>query len=208
MTEPVLPLVVLIPVYEEPETTTRLFVELAAVDPRTYVVAVDDGSVQSPVDLESIAAAGLRGEVLRLRRNVGHQRAIAIGLCHIAETMPTAGCVVVMDADGEDMPQSVGILVDCIENSNAHVVVAQRRRRVETTQFRSLYWCYKRVFETLVGRRIDFGNFMALRPYALQRLTGMSELWIHVPACVLSSKLRIVGKIIDRGPRYAGASNQ
>ena len=32
----------------------------------------------------AIRAAGLSGTVLRLRRNVGHQRAIAIGLGHVA----------------------------------------------------------------------------------------------------------------------------
>ena len=44
--------------------------------------------------------------VLRLRRNVGHQRAIALGLTYL---QVEAGCeaVIVMDADGEDRPADV-----------------------------------------------------------------------------------------------------
>ena len=34
----------------------------------------------------------------------------------------------------------------------------------------------------------------------------MQELWIHVGACVLVSKLRIALRPLDRGPRYAGRS--
>ena len=47
---------------------------------------------------------------------------------------------------------------------------------------------------------------MALKPTAVKRLTAMQELWIHVAACALTSKLRIAYCALDRGPRYAGAS--
>ena len=72
------------------------------------ILLIDDGSVQAcdpqtfqgPFD--SVAAV----EVLTLRRNLGHQRAIAIGLTHIDQAMPCAA-VLVMDADGEDTPEGV-----------------------------------------------------------------------------------------------------
>jgi hypothetical protein len=34
----------------------------------------------------------------------------------------------------------------------------------------------------------------------------MQELWMHVAACVLTSKLRVQTQPIDRGPRFAGKS--
>ena len=63
---------------------------------------MDDGSVRQPVDPASIARAGLDGVVIKLKRNVGHQRAIAIGLSYVAENHGDAEPVVVMDSDGED----------------------------------------------------------------------------------------------------------
>jgi len=47
---------------------------------------------------------------------------------------------------------------------------------------------------------------MVLTPAALARLVAMQELWIHVAACVLASKLRVQLLPMDRGPRYAGNS--
>ena len=54
-----------------------------------------------------MAAAGLRGTVITLRRNVGHQRAIAIGLNYCAEELPAAD-VLVMLASGGDQRRSSG----------------------------------------------------------------------------------------------------
>jgi hypothetical protein len=68
------------------------------------------------------------------------------------------------------------------------------------------YWFYKRMFSLLVGRRIAFGNFIALKPAALLRIVSMSELWIHLPGCVIASKLRMAPCAIDRHSRYDGSS--
>jgi hypothetical protein len=47
---------------------------------------------------------------------------------------------------------------------------------------------------------------MALKPSAVKRLAAMQELWMHVAACALTSKLRMQSIPLDRGPRYAGKS--
>ncbi|MCW1776915.1 glycosyltransferase [Pantoea ananatis] len=200
--------VVVMPVFEDVEASSRLFQELAnSQGPGTYVVAVDDGSVRQPVDPAAIAAAGLDGAVIRLRRNVGHQRAIAIGLSYVAEHFGDGQRVVVMDSDGEDTPHSITELVSALDSEQVDVVVATRRSRVETLRFRTFYLVYKWLFSLLSGRRISFGNFMAAKMPAVRRLAAMQELWTHVAACVLNSKLRVSTCALDRGPRYAGRSN-
>ena len=200
------PFVVVTPVFEDAEASTLLFQELStAFGNKVHVVAVDDGSVRQPVDVRKMNACGLAGTVIHLRRNVGHQRAIAVGLNYVAEHMPTAR-VVVMDSDGEDLPASIPELLQGLEAPDVDLVVAQRRTRVETWRFKAFYAVYKRLFKLLTGRNISFGNFMALKPAAVKRLAAMQELWTHVASCVLSSRLRIVTCALDRGPRYAGKS--
>ena len=199
-------LVVVTPVYEDSEASTLLFKELAAEFARKiYVVAVDDGSVRQPLDVSAISAAGLSGVVIRLKRNVGHQRAIAVGINYVAEHLPDSD-VVVMDSDGEDVPRTIRQLVESLTAPDVDVVVAQRKSRVETWRFRAFYLGYKWFFNLLTGRKISFGNFMALKPAAVKRLASMQELWIHVAGCVLVSKLRMGSCLLDRGPRYAGQS--
>ena len=198
---------VVMPIYEDQEASTRLFRELsAAYGERAYIVAVDDGSINQPVHIEALQSAGLQGVVIQLKRNVGHQRAIAIGLNYVAEHLPGIPCTVVMDSDGEDTPQSIRELVEPLNSSNVDVIVAQRKSRVESFRFKAFYIVYKCLFQFLTGRKISFGNFMALKPAAVKRLAAMQELWMHVAGCVLTSKLRIQTSPIDRGPRYAGKS--
>lgn len=199
--------VVVMPVYEDLEASSRLFLELARTQGGdTYVVAVDDGSVRQPLPISAIEASGLEGVVIKLRRNVGHQRAIAIGLSYVAEHFGNDVIVVAMDSDGEDTPESITELVAGLESADVDVVVATRRSRVESLKFKAFYLFYRLLFTLLSGRRISFGNFMAAKMPAVRRLASMQELWTHVAASVLSSKLRVQSCALDRGPRYAGRS--
>jgi glycosyltransferase involved in cell wall biosynthesis len=200
-------LVIVTPVFEDVGASSQLFLELSKIFAHdVFIIAVDDGSVRLPIDASNIAAAGLDGVVIKLRRNVGHQRAIAIGLNYLADHLPEAPRVVIMDSDGEDLPSTINELLSTLQSSEVEVVVAQRKSRVETLRFRTFYIVYKWLFLLLAGKEISFGNFMALKPSAVKRLVAMQELWIHLAACVLTSKLRIGACSLHRGSRYAGQS--
>lgn len=122
------PLVIVIPVFEDVEASSRLLQELARYQGTgAYIVAVDDGSVRQPLDPAVISGAGLEGVVIKLRRNVGHQRAIAIGLSYVVEHFGDTHYVVVMDSDGEDTPESISELVDSLDSTQIDVVVATAR---------------------------------------------------------------------------------
>lgn len=199
--------IIVTPVYEDVEASSRLFKELKAQFGDTvFVVAVDDGSVRQPLGIDSLKAAVVEGAILKLRRNVGHQRAIAIGLGYVSEHISPDQRVVVMDSDGEDLPATIPALLEQLESDTVDVAVAQRKSRVETFRFKAFYAIYKRFFRLMTGRSISFGNFMALKATAVRRLVAMQELSIHVAGAVLASKLRTAVCPLNRGPRYAGQS--
>jgi hypothetical protein len=197
------------PVYEDEASFAELCRRLAEVEPasgaRFHLIAVDDGSLASPPRLASIAEAGLTGEILRLARNVGHQGAIAIGLARAAAVSNLTACIV-MDSDGEDTPESIPGLLAAVAGSNCDVAVAERAKRSETITFQLFYAVYKRLFRLLTGQVLRFGNFMALSPTALERLSGMHETSTHVAAATVKAKLRRADVPTDRGVRYAGQS--
>lgn len=200
-------LVIITPIYEDREAASRLLSELASsFDREIFVVAVDDGSVKEPVETAIIEQAGLEGVVLRLNRNVGHQKAIAIGINYVAQNIQEHQKVVIMDSDGEDTPQSIKELIQPLEREDVDIVVAKRKSRVETLKFKLFYIIYKWFFTILAGKKINFGNFVGLKAKAVKRLSSMQELSVHIAATVLSSKLRIETVSLDRGPRYAGKS--
>jgi polyisoprenyl-phosphate glycosyltransferase len=198
------------PVYEDRESFAELCKRLAEVEPaaggaRFHVIAVDDGSLAAPPSLSALSDAKISGEILRLARNVGHQGAIAIGLAR-ASAIPNVSACIVMDSDGEDTPQSLPGLLRAVDPNGVDVAVAERARRSETFTFRTFYAIYKRLFKILTGQVLRFGNFMALSPLALERLSGMYETSTHVAAAVVKAKLRRADVPTDRGTRYAGQS--
>jgi hypothetical protein len=172
------------------------------------VVLVDDGSILKfePSDFPSILLAVRSVRVLRLRRNLGHQRAIAIGLAHIEKNID-CDTVLVMDADGEDTPAGVLQLLEAYSGSGGNeAIFAERSRRTESLVFRSFYLFYKVLHRGLTGVSVRVGNFSILPAHYLGTLSAMSELWIHYAAAVFRSKLPFTSIPIPRGYRIAGTS--
>jgi polyisoprenyl-phosphate glycosyltransferase len=199
-------LIVVMPVYEDRESASILIANLAKFCPVSpHIVAVEDGSVRDPLPPTAISDAGLAGDVLYLARNMGHQRAIAVGIAYVAAHYD-AGAVIIMDSDGEDTPEAIGPLLAELQNGNVDAVVAKRRKRSESLKFRVFYRVYRSLFKFLTGRAIRFGNFTALSMRAVKRLAAMQELWVHVAASLMVSRLRVGNVATDRGTRYAGKS--
>jgi len=105
-------LLILMPVFNDWESVEQLMSRLGAVldeaSLRASVLLVDDGSAQPPPEgLGTHVSCGIVDlSIVRLRRNLGHQRAIAIGLGVAYDDYPPLP-VVIMDADGEDRPEDV-----------------------------------------------------------------------------------------------------
>jgi polyisoprenyl-phosphate glycosyltransferase len=199
--------VVIVPAFEDSAAVRILLGEIKRVlGDEVFVVVVDDGSVVAPPSPSDLRAAGAACALLQLGRNVGHQRALAVGLAYAVNRFPGGRPFILMDADGEDRPESIPELLAALAQGNVDIAVAERRKRWESMTFRAAYLVYRAVFGLLTGRRIRFGNFMAMTSGAARRMASMGELAIHVAGCVLLSRLRWVAVPIDRGARYAGQS--
>lgn len=70
-----------------------------------------------------------------MRRNLGHQRAIAIGLAYVEAEM-SQDLVIVMDADGEDNPYKIDkLLTKYYQAKTPQIVFARRSKRSESRKF-------------------------------------------------------------------------
>ena len=142
---------------------------------------------------------------MRLSNNLGHQRAIAVGLV-VASRVEDIEAVVVMDADGEDEPEDVPKLLSAWGGDANLIVVAQRNERSEGLLFKFFYALYKRAFRILTGRRIDFGNFCLLPRASLFRLTYDPSIWNSLAAAITRTPIPRVAIPVARGVRFAGKS--
>lgn len=143
------PIRIVIPVYDDRESLrillTKLDQELARASLRASVFVADDGSPVSFPTFDRAYAAIDEIRILNLMRNVGHQRAIAIGAAYVQEHLPSE-VVVIMDGDGEDDPADVPRLVsECRKAGLPRIVFARRMHRSEG----ALFTLFSRAFRVL-----------------------------------------------------------
>jgi glycosyltransferase involved in cell wall biosynthesis len=173
----------------------------------SQLVLVDDGSLEPcPPDFLKGLAGFSSVEVVRLRRNVGHQRAIAIGLSYIFETKQVES-VAIMDSDGEDRPEDLFRLMEAHHAlPQPKVIFAERTRRSETVTFRLLYQIYCALHLLLTGYRIRFGNFSIVPRRFLACLVVDPNLWLHFAATVVAGRIPYTTIPTRRGVRLHGKS--
>ena len=206
-------LLVVMPVYNDwaacKKVLPMLDAALAEAALRASVLLVDDGSSE-PLDPElsdlDLAAVG-RVDVLRLRRNLGHQRAISVALSYV-DANRDCEAVVLMDCDGEDDPQYVPGLVERHRKEHGHkVVFAERTRRAEKATFKIFYGIYKLLYRLLTGQPVRVGNFSLIPRERLRSLVVVPELWNHYAAAVASSNQPYCSIPTKRAKRVDGKSH-
>ena len=143
--------------------------------------------------------------IIHLQRNLGHQKAISIGLSYAHHHL-TFDQIIIMDCDGEDQPKDIRSLISASPERDK-IIVAKRASRQEGQGFRIFYLAYKFLFRLLTGKQISFGNFMLLPKKDVNKIVHYSEIWNHLAGAIVKSKIpfRIINT--HRGKRYEGSSN-
>ena len=202
---------IVIPVFNDWTSLDLLIDRLNQQAERTefnfHIFVVDDGSSEPPGPhcLLEVRPALFDIQLIRLSNNLGHQRAIAVGLV-IASRAHDIEAVVVMDADGEDRPEDVPRLLGAWSKDANMIVVAQRSRRSEGLVFKFFYALYKLAFRVVTGQRIDFGNFCLLPRASLCALTHNTAIWNNLAAAITRSQNPRIALPVARGVRLAGKS--
>ena len=180
---------IVIPVYNDWESVSLL---LPLVDEQfrasgvpADVLLVDDGSTSAPARSWNLPLTCIHTiRILRLKRNVGHQRAICIGLCFLADTCDCER-VLVMDGDGEDAPADIPRLLKELH----------------------FYALYRLAHWVLVGHRVRVGNFSVMNRECLESLSVSSEMWNHYAAATYATRQPKAFVPTRRAQRLAGTSS-
>jgi polyisoprenyl-phosphate glycosyltransferase len=203
---------ILIPIFDDWEASALLCRQLdracvgvknAAVD--AYLV--DDGSSNAPMPGAFTWPLASLGSIttLRLRRNVGHQRAIALGLAYLYDRTAFSA-VLVMDGDGEDKPSDAVALIERHLADPSKIIFASRRRRLEGRLFQMAYALYRLCHFVLTGLPVRIGNFSIVSRQMVGAIVVSTEAWSHYAAAVVKARLPMTTVPMDRGARMAGRS--
>jgi dolichol-phosphate mannosyltransferase len=168
---------VLIPVFNNQEILDELHRRLLGVLPgisRDYeIVLVDDGSRDASwAKIEELKAKDAHVLGIKLMRNFGQQNAIAAGLEHVSGDV-----VVLMDADLQDKPEDIHLLVDALLKSDASMAIARWKSRrdgwFKVFVSRLFYRVSQRI--TKIKHVPNLGVFRAIRHEVVEDLKNYQE---------------------------------
>lgn len=196
------PVIILLPVYNDSASLGCMLKdiskELTPAKNNVQIVVVNDGSTEKMIENTSL-------KFIHLTRNLGHQKAITIGLCYIKDNYPDS-VIVVMDSDGEDRAKDIPKMLSENEKDPSTILFATRKRRTNGAFFKIFYVLYKMAFYLSTGKKVSFGNFSVLSYHSLCKLIYYSEIWNNFPGGVMKSGLAYKTIPTERGKRYAGRS--
>jgi len=194
---------VVVPVYGNAPTLAPLHARLAAAlgGQRWRLRLVVDASPDNSAAIGGrLAAADPRVRVTVLERNVGQHRALAVGLA--AE--PDADAWVCLDADLQDPPEAVPLLLDRLCEGDVHAVFAGRRGAYEGRLRLLTGRLHRSAMTRLTGLPPDAGAFLALGRSAREAvLTAQAP---SLVAAVGAARLPVASVPVAREPRSTGRS--
>lgn len=200
---------VVVPVFNEAEGLPPLYATLcealAALPGPAEVVFVDDGSRDRSADLlEEFALADPRIHVIRLRRNYGQTAAMMAGIQH-----STGDVIVPMDADGQNDPRDIPLMLAKLEEG-FDVVSGWRREREDKALSRRLPSVVaNRLISWVMGVDLhDYGcTLKAYRREVLEDVRLYGEMHRFVPIFAAWEGARVAEVPVRHHARKFGASN-
>lgn len=197
---------VVIPVYNEEELVDQLAMEIISVlsaRPGPWeVIAINDGSRDATLNkLVEWHRREARFKVIDLSRNFGHQRALLAGLAHASGEV-----IACIDGDLQDPPTLIPTMLKQLDEYDADVVYAVRRRRKENAAKTTAYWMAYRLMRWImsINLPLDSGDFAVMRRPVLEAMLRMPEQSLFLRGLRAWVGFRQVPFEYERAARAAG----
>lgn len=172
---------------------------------KSYILFVDDGSIDRTWDLIAQGCAAHPGQVrgLKLAHNAGHQNALLAGLL---SQIGKADATISLDADLQDDISVASAMVAHFRNGKADIVFGVRKGRQSDTRFkRGTADLYYRLIERLGAKVIPHhADFRLMSDRALRALASFGEVNLFLRGIVVQLGFKTAIVEFDRLPRQQG----
>ena len=203
---------ILIPVYNDWQSVFKLLENidygLEAWDDgvaHISVIIINDASTEER-PFNSIAFKSLKSlQIINMKNNKGHARCIAAGLKYISENN-NFDLVIPMDADGEDRPEELGILLCKAYELPDKVITANRIKRSEGYVFKICYLAHKYLTLIFAGQTIKYGNYTCLPKAVVNEMVNEPSTWSSFSGSLAKIVKDRKSISSERGKRYFGPS--
>lgn len=130
---------IVIPIYNEEESlpplVDEIFNSLEAAHITSFeLILVDDGSKDTTWNvIQALAAKSTKIRALKLRNNKGQSAALQAGFAKAKGTF-----VATLDADGQNDPHDIGMVLDIAQKGNYDLVSGKRKKRKDSLMKRMI----------------------------------------------------------------------
>tara|TARA_B100000767_G_scaffold246506_1_gene246133 strand:+ start:2121 stop:3029 length:909 start_codon:yes stop_codon:yes gene_type:complete len=197
---------ILLPVYNDWPSLKKLLLiidkKLIFLKGVVTVVVVNDASTTKP-NLDTKKFKKIKQiQIINLKKNLGSQKSISIGLKHLKNK--NGSIVLVIDSDGEDDVGQVKKMFLTAMKFENHIVVSNRTKRREVFYFKIFYKIHLLITLLLTWKWISFGNFTSFHTKHIKKL-NFNDAWLAFPAALIKS-FKLKNLYAERKNRYFGRS--
>jgi glycosyltransferase involved in cell wall biosynthesis len=199
---------IVIPLLNEEESLRELFLHISEIlrkmKKRFDVIFVDDGSTDNSFTVlkELHTQHPDTIKVIRFRRNFGKSAALSAGF-----RKATGEFVITMDADLQDDPEEIPLLIEALGDSY-DLISGWKKKRHDSAVFTLPSRIANAVTSKLTGLHIHDLNcgLKIYRNEVVQELKIYGDLYRYIPILVHQAGFRVGEKVVQHHPRKFGSS--
>jgi glycosyltransferase involved in cell wall biosynthesis len=199
---------IVIPLLNEEESLRELFSHIREtmrrINKRYEVIFVDDGSIDNSFKVLAILHAEHPDniKVIRFRRNFGKSAALSAGFKEAKGDF-----VITMDADLQDDPKEIPLLIEALGDS-CDLVSGWKKKRHDSAIFTWPSRIANSITSKLTGLRIHDLNcgLKVYRNEVVKELKIYGDLYRYIPILVHQAGFRVGEKVVQHHPRKYGTS--
>ena len=146
--------------------------------------------------------------VLNLKKNLGSQKAIYVGLKYLQKKITDYNNVIIsiLDSDGEDDPKALKKLIQITERKKDFFIFASRKGRTENRFLKILNKARLYITLILTGKFINFGNFSSFPSSLLKRITLNDDIFLAFSSGVAKNYSKLFLYNVKKNKRFYDTS--
>jgi len=146
--------------------------------------------------------------VLNLKKNLGSQKAIYVGLKYLQKKIKNYNNVIIsiLDSDGEDDPKALKKLIQITERKKDFFIFASRKGRTENRFLKILNKARLYITLILTGKFINFGNFSSFPSSLLKRITLNDDIFLAFSSGVAKNYSKLFLYNVKKNKRFYDTS--
>ena len=180
--------IILVPVYNDWKSLNKLLTHLNKVFKNTNnyineVLIINDNSTDKINIKKNNLSSIKKITIITLKKNLGSQRAITIGLLYLRKKKDSF--VTIMDADGEDDPFQIETMLNEARKNKNFIITSNRKKRKESLLIQVLYRIHLIITFIFTFKWISFGNFTTFNSKNISKILSNNDCWYAYSSSVI-----------------------